>query len=102
MAADLPGMWEEADLIGGATDAVSPPSAAQHPDLLAAALKMARADVGMVTRCELTADDGCERCAGKPTAVRYEHGFIDLVCDRHADRAEKRGALVLRPDGVSE
>lgn len=64
--------------------------------LLEAAGKLAASVADELTRCELTTDDGCERCPREPVAVRYEHGFIDIVCDDHASSAERRLAVVIR------
>jgi len=64
--------------------------------LLDAAERLAWSVADEVTRCELTADDGMDRCPGKPVAIRYEHGFLDTVCRKHAERAEqRRGATVI-------
>lgn len=52
----------------------------------------------VTTRCELTADHPHHgRCPYPAAAVRLEGGFSDVVCERHADSAEARGAQVLRP-----
>lgn len=61
-----------------------------------------------IGRCELTADAGTPerredwpedrgRCPGLIHALRWEDGFIDRVCERHAANAEERGAVVVRP-----
>jgi hypothetical protein len=52
-------------------------------------------------QCTLTAfigegDDTEGRCPGQVVAVRWEHGFADEVCERHAATALGRGALVVR------
>lgn len=47
--------------------------------------------------CEVATQDGKGRCIEEATAVRWESGFVDMVCDHHADRAEGRGALIVRP-----
>jgi hypothetical protein len=67
-------------------------------------------------RCELVALKGEEdwheawpenrgRCKGDTVAVKWEDGFADSVCERHARNAEERGALVVWPkrhDGKPE
>ena len=45
-------------------------------------------------RCELV--DRGDRCRGAVVAVRWEHGFADFVCEKHAGSAAKRGALIVR------
>ncbi len=45
-------------------------------------------------RCEI-ADYG-DRCTGGAVAIRWEDGFADDVCERHATNAADRGALVIR------
>lgn len=45
-------------------------------------------------RCELTNNaDG--RCSDKAIAARWEYGFCDFVCERHAALAAESGALVV-------
>ncbi len=54
--------------------------------------------------CELVAEPGegfksgakRGRCRGKAVGVRWEDGFADDVCERHAVSAEGRGAVVVR------
>lgn len=59
-------------------------------------------------RCDLTAfpsegdmheyrRDDRGRCKGDVVGVRWEHGWADWVCERHAVNAEGRGVLVIRP-----
>lgn len=53
-------------------------------------------------RCELTALPGdvdrAGRCTGDAVAVRWEDGFADDVCERHAESARNDdGALVIYP-----
>lgn len=69
-----------------------------------------------VGRCSLVAAPGVPdhdeawpedrgRCPGLMAAIRWEDGFADEVCERHAAEAEKRGAVVVRPrrhDGTVE
>ena len=63
---------------------------------------------GNGTRCDLTAypdqpehleawreDHG--RCKDEVVGVRWEDGFADKVCERHAENAESRGVDVVRP-----
>jgi hypothetical protein len=45
--------------------------------------------------CELTSDRGFERCSYRAVAVRWEDGFVDNVCEKHADSAHDRGATVV-------
>jgi len=56
-------------------------------------------DVAIGTQCELTAEPGSRpqlgRCAGEAVAIRWEDGFADDVCARHAQLARERGALVV-------
>lgn len=53
------------------------------------------------SRCTLTADLDAEsrdgRCRGSAVAVRWESGFADDVCERHATTALARGAVVVYP-----
>lgn len=53
------------------------------------------------TQCELTAEPGSRpqpgRCEGEAVAIRWEDGFADNVCDRHAQLARERGAVVIEP-----
>lgn len=60
-------------------------------------------------RCKLTAFPGEARereewkenrgrCPHDAVAIRWEDGFADAVCERHAVNAEDRGALVVRPE----
>lgn len=74
------------------------------------------ADNAQVQRCELSAypdegdmhehhREGRGRCKGDVVGVRWEDGWADWVCDRHATSVEARGVLVIRPrrhDGVVE
>lgn len=67
-------------------------------------------------RCKLIAIAGQEneyepwsedygRCPHPVVALRWEDGFADEVCEQHADEAEGRGAIVVRPlrhDGTRE
>lgn len=50
---------------------------------------------GPLEVCEVTGN-GYDRCKEPVSAARFEHGFLDLVCEQHADSAEGRGALVVR------
>lgn len=64
-------------------------------------------DGNMHGRCAITAFPGEAddtepprtrgRCPGQTAAVRWEDGFADEVCKRHAEEAEGRGVLVVRP-----
>lgn len=49
--------------------------------------------------CELTDPFGSAdgRCAGRAIAVRWEDGFADDVCEKHAERVKADGALVIYP-----
>lgn len=47
--------------------------------------------------CEVTGLSGSGRCIEPAAAIRWEAGFLDLVCTEHAARAEGRGALVVFP-----
>ncbi|MUL61067.1 hypothetical protein B5P44_00515 [Mycobacterium sp. CBMA 213] len=57
--------------------------------------------VAIGERCELTAEPSAHRqlgrCASEAVAIRWEDGFADDVCDRHAQLARERGALVIAP-----
>ncbi len=59
-------------------------------------------------RCDLHADgddpglesdwqDQRGRCSGLAAAVRFEDGFADEVCEKHAENARQRGAVVIEP-----
>lgn len=59
-------------------------------------------------RCDLTAfpedrdrkeawRENQGRCPGDVVAIRWEDGFADKVCERHAAEAESRGVIVVRP-----
>lgn len=60
-----------------------------------------------LSRCELIAFPGETdatdhpayrgRCLGEAVAVKWEDNFADEVCVRHAQTAEDRGAVVVRP-----
>jgi hypothetical protein len=68
------------------------------PDLPAspdsdAADAMARALMAEWLRCQVT-HDGRHRCEEPPHGVRWEDGFLDLVCERGRANAEKRGVTV--------
>lgn len=47
--------------------------------------------------CEVTGFSGEGRCIEPAVAIRWEHGFMDRVCQEHATRAQNRGALVVSP-----
>lgn len=47
--------------------------------------------------CEVTASPAPGRCPHQAVALRWEDGFADAVCERHAADADQRGALVVRP-----
>lgn len=47
--------------------------------------------------CELTGFSGSGRCVEPAVAVRFEHHFLDEVCEEHAMRALERGAQVVYP-----
>lgn len=53
------------------------------------------------SRCELVAHPGKGsrdgRCAGQAVAIKWEDGFADDVCIRHATTASDRGAIVIYP-----
>lgn len=67
-------------------------------DDLAAALAAASIkEIGACMIYDGAADGGC--CAGGPVAVRWEDGFMDTVCDKHAQSARARGALVVYAEG---
>lgn len=67
------------------------------------------ASVAMGERCDLVAFSGEAndfenrrdhrgRCPRPAVAIRWEAGFADDVCDRHAQAATERGsALIVRP-----
>jgi hypothetical protein len=52
--------------------------------------------------CEIATQGGVGRCIENAVAVRWDHGFADMVCDHHAQTAAERGAVVVfakRHDG---
>jgi len=57
-------------------------------------------------RCDIASqnsDDG--RCQGQAAGIRWENGFADAVCEKHAASASERGAFVVTPkwhDGTTE
>ena len=66
------------------------------------------ADSGRLLRCEMVAFLGEERrddpwpesrgrCPRDSVAVKWEDGFADWVCEKHAETAAGRGALMIRP-----
>ena len=89
---------------------------APAPDRDALRLAAHLLDDNMRTRCDLTAEPGEAdederprrnrgRCPGVSVGVRWEDGFADVVCEQHAQNAEARGALVVRPkrhDGTTD
>jgi hypothetical protein len=50
--------------------------------------------------CEIAGDNDWA-CRSGSVAIRWEDGFIDSVCDRHAESAKERGALVIYPKQAS-
>lgn len=66
---------------------------------------LAHAAIEAQVRCELTAFPGESddfeavqnrgRCRANAVAIRWEDGFADGVCARHAENATKRGACVV-------
>lgn len=71
---------------------------AETGDLLALTQRLVSEVVDGCGWCHLTRDDG-GRCKEPDVAVRWEDGFMDVVCERHAERARERGALVVYPPG---
>lgn len=45
--------------------------------------------------CEIATQGGAGRCIEEAVAMRYEHGFVDGVCETHAEHAIGRGAVVV-------
>lgn len=53
-----------------------------------------------VEQCDLTNDRGDRQCRGRAVAMRWEDGFSDRVCHKHAESAETRpGAQVVYAPG---
>lgn len=46
-------------------------------------------------RCEVTGDGPSGECPEDAVAIRWEGGFADSVCQRHAETATERGAVVV-------
>lgn len=66
-----------------------------HADLSALVEHLVAGALG--PRCELTDDQGRDRCPNPAVGIRWEDGFADDVCEKHAASAEHRDALVIRP-----
>jgi hypothetical protein len=68
---------------------------AQHRQLWSLTARLA---AGLVDEdCELVGFSGSGRCIEPAVALRWEDGFLDQVCEEHAQRAQTRRALVIRP-----
>lgn len=80
----------------GETPTSETPAQSYAQQLLAFAEHQVTESIGL--RCEITDTATHDRCAGRAVAVRWEMGFADDVCDRHAQTATTRGALVVYPD----